>query len=237
MVERGRDSRVPAVLDFEADYQLQLSQEGVSVENSLAEGENTKACPYCAETIKAAAVLCRYCGQDLTATEPPEPPELPQPQAKKDGILVACANFVWGVVVLFGLGFGLQALNGSKPNGSPAAVKPALTATQLKQMAQIIPFDELARHTERYTGKIIQTSGTVAQVLEDGDGAQLRLFMDGESDQAIYVFYPGFGKARVLEDDHVTVIGPVYGRLTYEAVLGHKVTVPAVTAEVLMVQK
>ncbi len=32
---------------------------------SPAGGEATRVCPYCAETIKAAAKVCRYCGRDL----------------------------------------------------------------------------------------------------------------------------------------------------------------------------
>ena len=133
------------------------------------------------------------------------------------------------VLILAGIVFASNFMRGFT-DGPALAPTPAMTLPQLQAAAVTVAYDDLARSTEAHTDKLLTLTGKVAQVIEDGDSAGLRVFVDGDAGQAVYVQYPGYSAKRVLVDDMVNMIARVDGRVTYTTVLGNKVTVPALTA-------
>lgn len=103
---------------------------------------------------------------------------------------------------------------------------PSIDRAEIRRIAMIVPYDTLARNTESYVGRTIKVSGDVVQVIEGmGERADLRVRVtDGD---IVLVHYAG---ARLLVGDTITLYARVDGRITYETVLGARLTVPELTA-------
>ena len=88
---------------------------------------NTKQCPYCAETIKAEAIVCRFCGRDL-ATPNEEIIGAPGTQKEKKSsnkkliLIVVAGIFLLVCCGFFAFAFSLSDTSSSGSGSAPSKV-------------------------------------------------------------------------------------------------------------------
>lgn len=92
-----------------------------------------------------------------------------------------------------------------------------------------ITYDQLARTPDDYENKKVKFSGEVIQVMEADGETQLRIAVDGNYNNVIYVGYNSkITNTRILENDYVTFRGISRGLITYQSTLGGEITIPSV---------
>ena len=95
-----------------------------------------------------------------------------------------------------------------------------------------ITYDQLARTPDDYMLEKVKFSGEVIQVMEGDGETQLRIAVNSDYDQIIYVSYDsGIISSRVLDGDYITIMGLSFGLLSYESTMGGTITIPSVLVE------
>lgn len=110
--------------------------------------------------------------------------------------------------------------------------EPTLSEEDYKASCSSYTYKELARNPDLYQGKKVALQGKVIQVIEDGNHIELRVNINGEYSDTIYVMYTKKeNEGRILEDDMIKFYGSFEGLLTYTSILGAEITIPQVDAQ------
>ncbi|MBR2835395.1 MAG: FIVAR domain-containing protein [Coriobacteriales bacterium] len=97
---------------------------------------------------------------------------------------------------------------------------------------ETLDYTSIARRPSDYEQKKWVFWGKVVQVSEGKSQVILRVAINDDYDEIVYVVYDSsITTQRVLEDDHITLYGICVGVYTYTAVRGNSVTIPAMYCE------
>lgn len=94
-----------------------------------------------------------------------------------------------------------------------------------------LDYEDCSRYPERHFGEKVALRGKVVQVIGDkNSGFNLRFATSG-SDNIVFVVINNQLDFNILENDRLTIYARMEGTFTYESVLGQQITLPAATAD------
>lgn len=95
-----------------------------------------------------------------------------------------------------------------------------------------ITYEQLARTPDDFIGQKVKFSGRVLQVNEGDTENDLRLAIEGNSDEVVLGAYsPSLVSSKILVDDWITIYGISMGDYTYTSIFNQGITVPLIDIE------
>lgn len=101
-----------------------------------------------------------------------------------------------------------------------------------------ITYSQLARTPDDYKGKKAKFSGKVIQVIDGDKETSLRIAVDDNNKNILFVAYKSdITSTRILEDDHVAISGKSSGIYKYTSTLGGQISIPSMLVDKIELNK
>lgn len=103
-----------------------------------------------------------------------------------------------------------------------------------KVNAQTIPYEQLKKNPDRYTGEYVTYTGEIIQIMEGDGRSQIRLSVTKESygysvNDIVFVEYAGY--TDFVDGNIVKIYGEVYGSYTYTSQAGYEISLAGIIAD------
>ena len=204
----------------------------------------TKKCPECGKENPDNSDFCKNCGTDIKSVT--------SVKKSKSGIAGwwgEQSNIVKGLSVVGVCCLGLILILGisamlspdsntsntttSTPTTTTPTPTPVESESEYKASCKSISFDELNKNPNGHAGERVKLTGTVVQIMESYGSTDIRMDVNDNFGDTVYVTYDGTTSA--LDDDSITIWGEVYGSYTYESQANYQITLPRITAKYITV--
>ena len=182
----------------------------------------TKICKHCGAEIAKSAKVCPHCGGKNK-----------KPIYKRVSLYVILAVILVLILIIAGSG------NQYKLSDDASS----MSASDYKAACSEVAYKDLAKNIDKYQGEKFKFTGQVQQVVLDSESGESEYLVAVTKDEYdfyddnIYLYYEVGDSEKIIEEDIITIYGEASGEESYTSVLGEDITIPAVTAVYVDVEK